>query len=376
MIGTSNEFEVLGSKKKGIPVCRFFERWIMSYLFLYIIPFPIGTVPWTGAISEVFENSKQAIVSWIASELFSTTLTTMPNGSGDTTYNYFEVAFMLSLAFITSVVASFLPEKLLVSLRGNSVLRIGLRYYLATTMLGYGWHKLFPIQFPAFGPDTALSTYGDSSPMGLLWRFMGASTAYQMFAGLAEVLAGLLLLVRRTALLGALLCGGVLANVVLLNFCFDVPVKIYSSHLLLMAVCIIYPDTGRLVSFFLLSREEDSLHERSQRRRSIGQQLFVTLLKMAMCAVIALLPAVQNWQYMVSDGIWKSTSARHGIYRVDTFERAGVLGKDNEDSLRWVRVGLNDNGILAIQYANGHSERYRLEIDEKQMTVPPDHTHE
>ena len=128
---------------------------------------------------------------------------------------------------------------------------------------------------------------------------MGASTAYQMFAGLAEVLAGLLLLFRRTALLGALLCGGVLANVVLLNFCFDVPVKIYSSHLLLMAVCIIYPDTGRLVSFFLLSREEDSLHERSQRRRSIGQQLFVTLLKMAMCAVIALLPAVQNWQYMV-----------------------------------------------------------------------------
>ena len=44
------------------------------------------------------------------------------------------------------------------------------------------------------------------------------------------------------------------------------------------------------------------------------------------------------------------------------------MGKDNEDSLRWVRVGLNDNGILAIQYANGHSERYRLEIDEKQMT--------
>jgi hypothetical protein len=41
--------------------------------------------------------------------------------------------------------------------------------------------------------------------MGILWTFMAASTGYTIFAGLAEAVAGLLLLFRRTSTLGALL---------------------------------------------------------------------------------------------------------------------------------------------------------------------------
>lgn len=57
--------------------------------------------------------------------------------------------------------------------------------------------------------------------MGLLWNFIGASAAYTIFTGVAEVLGGLLLVARRTALLGALVCIGVMSNVVLLNFSYD-----------------------------------------------------------------------------------------------------------------------------------------------------------
>jgi hypothetical protein len=42
------------------------------------------------------------------------------------------------------------------------------------------------------GGDRLLKPYGESSPMGLLWTFMGYSTGYNLFTGGAEALGGLL----------------------------------------------------------------------------------------------------------------------------------------------------------------------------------------
>jgi len=67
--------------------------------------------------------------------------------------------------------------------------------------------------------------------MGLLWTFMAASKGYQIFTGAAEVLGGILLLWKRTTTLGALTVFGVMANVMALNFFYDVPVKLLSTHL-------------------------------------------------------------------------------------------------------------------------------------------------
>ncbi|HVS63755.1 MAG TPA: hypothetical protein VMT85_09690 [Thermoanaerobaculia bacterium] len=84
-------------------------------------------------------------------------------------------------------------------------------------------------------------TIGESSPMGLLWNMMGYSRLYNLFSGGVDVLGGVLLLFRRTATLGALVAIGAMANVVLLNFAYDVPVKLYSMHLLLMGVGVAWP---------------------------------------------------------------------------------------------------------------------------------------
>ena len=48
--------------------------------------------------------------------------------------------------------------------------------------------------------------------------FIGASASYSLFAGLSEFAGGVLLLFRRTALLGAMVSSSVLLNVVVLNF--------------------------------------------------------------------------------------------------------------------------------------------------------------
>jgi hypothetical protein len=98
--------------------------------------------------------------------------------------------------------------------------------------------------------------------MKLLWTFMGASIPYVIFTGAAEMLGGLLLAARRTTLLGALVCIGVLSNVVMLNFSYDVPVKLYSSHLLLMAVFLAAPDLRRLASLFVWNRRVPPAEQR------------------------------------------------------------------------------------------------------------------
>jgi uncharacterized membrane protein YphA (DoxX/SURF4 family) len=159
----------------------------------------------------------------------------------------------LTLAALGTLVWTALDRRARPALHGW--LRILLRYFLAMMMWSYGSVKVIQLQFPS--PDDARlsQTLGDLSPMGLLWAMMGSSTAYTFFAGAAEILGGTLLLFRRTTTLGALILVGVMGNVVALNFCYDVPVKQFSTHLLAMAMMLALPDVRRLLDFFLLNRE-------------------------------------------------------------------------------------------------------------------------
>jgi hypothetical protein len=69
--------------------------------------------------------------------------------------------------------------------------------------------------------------------MTFLWNLISLSPVHEIICGSAEVLGGILLLYRRTALAGALFSTFVIANVVLYNFCYDVPVKLFAANLLL-----------------------------------------------------------------------------------------------------------------------------------------------
>ena len=65
---------------------------------------------------------------------------------------------------------------------------------------------------------------------------MGASKTYTIFSGFAEVIGGFLLFGRRTRTFGEpWLVFAVMMNVFMMNMSYDIPVKIYSFHLMLMA---------------------------------------------------------------------------------------------------------------------------------------------
>ena len=142
-------------------------------------------------------------------------------------------------------------------------LRVLLRYSIALGLASYGIAKLLPMQFPPLQPFVLGQRVGDLSPMALLWTFMEYSRPYAFFGGLMECLAVLLLCVRRTSTLGALVCLAVMTNVALLNYAYGVPVKLYATMIVLSAAVLVLYDGPRLISALVTRRAVPALEERS-----------------------------------------------------------------------------------------------------------------
>lgn len=236
---------------------KYFLRFACIYIFLYIFPFPFSEFAFlNGEIFFYYNEIWHIAVQWTGENILHLpyTISVFPNGSGDTTYNYVQVFVFFTLSVIFALIWTYTDKKRNYDKKISYWLLVFVRYYLGFTLLSYGFAKVFKTQFP-FPNDMRLTeTYGQSSPMGLLWTFMGYSPAYNYFTGGAEVLAGVLLFFRRTVTYGSLVAITVLSNIVIINFCYDVPVKLFSLHLLLMAVLILSFDIDRVVKFFFLNK--------------------------------------------------------------------------------------------------------------------------
>jgi len=237
---------------------RIFFRLACAYWVLYSLP-STGRISFFGVIpgSQAYNNVWQTVVQWVAIHAFhlSGPVTVYRfTGSGDTTLDYIQNLCFLVLAFAAALVWSIIDRRRTNYQTLHGWLRLLVRYTLAITLFSYGFSKVFPMQFPFPGLSRMIEPFGDFSPMGVLWQFMGSSPAYTIFAGVMETVGAVLLLFRRTTTLGALVSAGVLLNVVVLNFCYDVPVKLYSLNLLLMAVFLMAPDLGKLTGLLVLNR--------------------------------------------------------------------------------------------------------------------------
>src|SRR5262249_5044073 len=134
-----------------------------------------------------------------------------------------------------------------------------IRFWLVSFMTVYGASKVFPVQMQTPPLVKLVQQYGDFSPMGILWNFIGTSTTYQMITGCVELLGGVLLIAPSTMLLGSVISLAALTQVFILNMCYDVPVKLFSFHLLLGALFLLVPHMRRFADFFVLNRKVEPL---------------------------------------------------------------------------------------------------------------------
>jgi hypothetical protein len=343
---------------------RVLFRFACAYFFLYIFPFPLSYVPFVAAVFRPYYALWRALVPWVGKHVFMVDLTLRVNGSGDSAYGYVQVFCYLVLAVAAALVWSLLDRRRANYARLHEWLRVCVRFWLAASMVSYGGIKLIPSQFPAPTLDRLLQPFGDASPMGLLWTFIGASPAYQVFTGVGEMLGGLLLIGRRTTLLGALVCIGVLSNVVMLNFSYDVPVKLYSSHMLLMAVFLALPDLRRLADLFVFNRPVRPAAVRPLFRNAWlhrGALAFLTVI------ILYLTGSTLFYSY---ESLLMPTSPFYGIWNVEELVIDGQAQQalTPEDD-RWRRVVFDSPYRLAVQLADQRRIRYNLNLSSEKRLL-------
>ena len=151
-------------------------RFLVTYFLLHAGTALCQLIPLVGAgIAAALDSALQPFFVWVGKVVFGVEITVFPNGSGDTTYNWVQFATNLVLAGFATLIWTVLDRRSRAYPRLGDGLWIAMRFTLGWAMLSYGINKIFALQFPEPGMQRLLQTYGDSSPMGLMWTFMGAS---------------------------------------------------------------------------------------------------------------------------------------------------------------------------------------------------------
>ncbi|MGB7190823.1 MAG: hypothetical protein WBD10_11845 [Acidobacteriaceae bacterium] len=341
-------------------VSRISFRFAFCYWLLYCLPEQgrqslMGLIPGAYFINRPYVGVWHKFTPWVARHFFhlsGTRITYVPTGSGDTTLDYVQNFLFVALAVLAALVWSLLDRKREQYGTLYVWLRILLRFTLAITLFEYGLAKIVPLQFRPPNLSQLVEGYGESSPMHLLWTFMGASMAYTIFAGLAETTAATLLLFRRTALLGTLVAAGVLLNIVMLNFCYDVPVKLYSANLLLMALFLLLPDISRLANVLILNRTVSPADLTKPHFSKRWMRVSAKAVTLALFAYFVASTTWGGWQYfqrLKADG----TPPIYGNYDVDALSLNGKPASLTDAAKpAWKQV-IADYGSWVIQSTDG-----------------------
>lgn len=333
---------------------KMFFRFFFLYFVLYIAPWMwFSVIPGVSTVLGFYSN----VVEWLAIKTNASffhvfgikDVHPVYNGSGDTSYNWAENYLYLSLAAVGCVVWTVVGRKRKGYRQLNYLLCLLVRYNLAIAAFTYGFYKVFYLQMP-FPLNSQLATpLGDLLPMRFSWLFIGYSTPYEVFSGVMEVMAGALLLWRRTATMGVLVATAVFTNVMMLNLCYDIPVKLYSINLVFMCLYLLANEYSRIACFFVLNKPAPGCTLYHYPLTKKWMRVTRLVLKVAAVALI-------GW------GIWNTWNDRRntqatdvkplqsGVYDVSTF----VLNRDTlppllTDTLRWQDVIVEKNGMASVK---------------------------
>jgi hypothetical protein len=203
--------------------------------------------------------------------------------------------------------------------------------------------------------------------MGLAWTFLGFSKGYNMFMGLMEILAGLLLF-RRTVTIGAIITLMASANVMAVNYFYDVPVKIVSTALVLMSLYLLAPNLSPLLAFFFGNQQVKlKLMVGPVFKRKwmfISFRIFKYLL-IAFVILTATSSALRSRQIY---GEAAPKSPLYGAYKVEKFVKADTTSEESKEK-KWKYLMMSGVEYATIKYESDSVEWLNIKIDSIKKTL-------
>ncbi|RZJ70767.1 hypothetical protein [Flavobacterium sp.] len=328
------------------------QKICFRFLFVYFTLYLLAT-PWLQFTGLTALNKLQtSVIDWFVHAFndhflhFRKELVPM-NGSGDTSYAWTLLVLELFVALLASLVWSVLDFKKHSYYRLDYLLRTGLRYTISYFAISYGIIKIFLIQmlFPML--SQMATPLGEILPMRLSWLFIGYSDPYQFFSGALELTAGLLLLFRRTVTLGACLAFAIFLNVMMLNLCYDIPVKIFSMHLTAMCAYLLAIEMPRLYNFFIRHKVDlgNPLYHFASKRKSVKVGRIVLKCAFFLCTAAMLFDTFNYYQEATSP-------KKHFTYGLFKVERL-IVNKDTvpvlaNDTLVWKDIIFEKDEMASV----------------------------
>jgi len=342
-------------------------RFAFIYLTLYMTPWSLaaGYLPWLHLdfVTQYYDKAWDWAVRFVNDGLFHVAENLVPfNGSGDTSFGWAQLWFMLCLATSGCIIWSVIDNKRTNYNKLDYWLRLCVRYYIALFCFVYGIIKLFALQMIFPNISQLATPLGDLLPMRFSWLFIGYSTPYQVFSGAMETIAGLLLLNRRTVTLGLVMATGVFLHVFVLNLAYDIPVKLFSGHLLLFSIYLLTYEMRRLIDFFILNRVSEPDTSFNITLTKLWMRYARIVAKLTFIVVVIVLPVFESYerhQQVYNQPDTKPIAS--GLYDVDLYvlNSKDTIPALTSDTLRWKNIAFEKGGYGSVDaFDPAFYERY------------------
>lgn len=231
-------------------------------------------------------------------------------------------------------------------LKTVEVLKTILAGILFFFLFKYGWNKVVKLQFYLPEPNIAYSPLGKLSKDIAYWSVVGSSYSYTVILGIVELLVAIMLLFKRTQFLGSILAIGVFAQVVLVNFSFDISVKLLALSLLIFSIaysCCFAVQWKNVFGFpALVVLKQDSAKK--------------LMLKWSFVVLVVLEVSVSSFVAMNFNDDKTPRLPHHGAYEVKGSEQIK-------------RVFIHRHQFLIVETTNGNFSDYPIDISNRNEYV-------
>jgi hypothetical protein len=346
-------------------------RFFFLLLPLFIILNNNGAFPFLSGVLQLPSLVLHDLIPWFSKHIihYNYDFTIYTNGSGDTSYDWILLLFIFFVSVIGCIIWSVLDRKRKSYNAAYYWLVVLVRFYLALTLILYGLIKVIKLQFPDPSLTRLLQPFGDASPMGLAWTFLGFSKGYNVFMGFVEVSA-VLLLFRRTVVVGAFLSLAATAHVMSMNYFFDVPVKLLSTALVVMSLFILAPHFLKLYRFFIKyeSQQLDKMYRPTFKKRWLYISAYSIKYLYITASIVSLL-----YTFIQQTKTYGSAAPKPFLYGIYNVEDMALKGKTllplTTDSTRWKQMIISYTGYARIKKMNDSTTNFTTVFDQKKKEL-------